>query len=144
MTERVGGAYKELSGKRTNAPIISSSVESMMDVLLSSGKDLGQYRRFIEVELKSEDIFDNSARVVEEYHNLAYQSYGVGVKYIANYIMNNGIEFVNDLYDCVLNDITDKLEKKTDEVGVKGLTSSASRFALIATTYIIIREAIGL
>ena len=96
VTERVGGAYKELSGKRTNAPIISSSVESMMDVLLSSGKDLGQYRRFIEVELKPEDIFDNNARVVEEYHNLAYQSYGVGVKYIANYIMNNGIEFVND------------------------------------------------
>lgn len=143
VTERIGGTYKEMSGKRTNAPIISSSVESMMDVLLSSGKDLGQYRRFIELELKREDIFEGKSRVVDEYHNLSYQYYGIGVKYIANYIMNTGIKFINDLYECVLDDITDKLEKKSEEVGIRGLASSASRFALIATTYIIIRETIN-
>ena len=42
-----------------------------------------------------------------------------------------------------LNDITEKLDKKSNETGIRGLTSSASRFALIATTYVIIRESIN-
>ncbi len=143
VTERMGGKYNELSGKRTNAPIISSSVESMLDVLLKSGDDLGQYRRFIELELKREDVFNGDSRTVDEYHKLSYQNYGIGFQYIVDYILNMGIEFVNQLYDCILNDITEKLDKKSNETGISGLTSSASRFALIATTYVIIRESIN-
>lgn len=143
VAERMNGTHKELFGKRTNAPIISSSVESMLDVLLKSGDDLGQYRRFIELELKRENVFNGNPRIVDEYHKLSYQNYGIGFQYIVDYILNMGIDFVNKLYDCVLNDITEKLDKKTKETGIKGLTSSASRFALIATTYVIIRESIN-
>lgn len=143
VTERVGGTYKGLSGKRTNAPIISSSVESMLQVLMESGKDLGQYRRFIELELKRTEIFGGDSRVVEEYHNLSYQNYGIGVQYIVNYILNKGLKFVNELYNCIVEDITEKLDRKSQEVKKGGLSSSASRFALIATTYVIIREAIN-
>lgn len=143
VAERMNGSYKELFGKRTNAPIISSSVESMLDVLLKSGDDLGQYRRFIELELKREDVFNGDSRIVDEYHKLSYQNYGIGFQYIVYYILNVGGRFVNKLYDCILNDITKNLDKKSKETGIKGLTSSASRFALVATTYIIIREAIN-
>lgn len=143
VTERMGGKYNELSGKRTNAPIISSSVESMLDVLLKSGDDLGQYRRFIELEIEKEDVFGDDSRAVDEYHKLSYQNYGIGFQYIVDYILNADKGFVNQLYDCILNDITEKLDKKSKETEIKGLTSSASRFALIATTYVIIRESIN-
>ena len=143
VTERMGGKYNELSGKRTNAPIISSSVESMLDVLLKSGDDLGQYRRFIELEIEKEDVFGDDSRAVDEYHKLSYRNYGIGFQYIVDYILNADKGFVNQLYDCILNDITEKLDKKSKETEIKGLTSSASRFALIATTYVIIRESIN-
>ncbi len=143
VTERIGGTYKELSGKRTTAPIISSSVESMLKVLKESGKDLGQYRRFIELELKRAEIFDDSSSTVDEYHTLSYQNYGIGVQYIVNYILSVGVTFLDELYSCIVNDITAKLDEKAKEVNIRGLSASASRFALIATTYVIIREAIN-
>ena len=141
VTERAGGAYKNLSGKRTNAPIISSSVEPIMEVLRRSGKDLGQYRRFIEIELKKDKIFEGKSSVVSEYKNMTYQNYGIGFEYIVKYILNIGKNAVKFLYDYNQKFITQVLLKKEEEVGVKGLDASASRFALIVTTYMIIREA---
>ena len=143
VTERVGGSYKELSGQRTNAPIISSSVEPMLKVLLESGRDLGQYRRFIELELKRNEIFEGNPLVVDEYHRLAYQNYGIGIQYIVNYILEIGVKVVNDLYDGILADITERLNQKSIATNLRGLSSSASRFALVATTYIIVMEAIN-
>ena len=138
VTERIGGTYKELSGRRTTAPIISSSVESMLNLLMKSGKDLGQYRRFIEIELKRSEIFGGDSRNVAEYHKLSYQNYGIGIQYIVDYILSVGVVFIDKLYKCIEEDITKKLNEKSD-----GLSASASRFALIATTYVIIREAIN-
>lgn len=141
VTERLGGAYKDISGQRTNAPIISSSVESMMDILLKSGSDLGQYRRFIEIKLDKQKIFNNDAMVVEKYRDLACKKYGIGVKYIVCYIMDMGSDAVNKLYEQNLEYISTKLDMKGKQVGIGGLSASASRFALIATTYIIINKA---
>lgn len=143
VAERAGGAYRELSGQRTNAPIISSSVESMLELLLKKGRDLGQYRRFIELELKRNEIFDKESRIANEYHDLAYQNYGIGVEYIVSYILEGGIVFVNNLYNSVKNDITERLKAKSEKTGIRNLDSSASRFALIATAYVIIRESIN-
>jgi len=81
--------------------------------------------------------------VVDEYHRLAYQNYGIGIEYIVNYILEIGVKVVNDLYDDILADITERLNQKSIATNLRGLSSSASRFALIATTYIIVMEAIN-
>lgn len=143
VTERAGGTYRKLSGMRSNAPIISSSVEPMMDVLRRSGKDLGQYRRFIEINLERENIFNGDSQIANEYQKLAYQRYGIGYQYIVEYILNIGIRVVNAVYKCNLENITQKLREKAEQEIIRGLDASASRFALIATTYMIIREAMN-
>jgi len=140
-TERLGGAYKDVSGQRTNAPIISSSVESMLDVLLGSGSDLGQYRRFIEIKLDKKNIFSNDSMVVEKYHELAYQNYGLGVQHIVRYILDLGEDKISDLYEQNFEYISTKLEEKSKKIGMSGLSASASRFSLIATTYMIMERA---
>lgn len=53
VKERLGKQYEETSGQKTYLPVISSSVEPMLDTFFSEGiYDYGQYRRFIEIEIQ--------------------------------------------------------------------------------------------
>lgn len=149
VKERMAGKDSDISGVRTYAPVISSSVESMMDILLQSERDLGQYRRFIELNIEPEDLFmdGETAQIVED---TAYSRYGYGVQLIIQFILDN--EFcdvkLKELYDGVVEKINivleerEKIERNAGHSSVIGLKSSTLRFALIITTAIIIEEAI--
>lgn len=147
VKERLTGKGNELSGVRTYAPVISSSVESMMDILLQSDRDLGQYRRFIEIEIRPEDLFNNG-EMAQKIENVALSEYGFGVELIVQFILDIGIETLKTLHNKVLEEVNKKLEeretfeKNNGYVNVNGLKSSALRFALIVTTAVVIENAI--
>lgn len=157
IKERMAGTARELSGQRTFAPVISSSVEPMMDLLLQGEKDLGQYRRFIEINIEPEDLFADS-EMAQSIEQLAYDKYGYGVELIVKYILDSGMLDTKDeksdknniskLYDSILKVVNDELEqreqaeKANGNYSVLGLKSSAMRFSLIILTLRIIEEAI--
>lgn len=155
--EKTAGKGAELSGERTYSPIISTSVESMLDVILKEGRDLGQYRRFIEIELNDKSDLFEDAQMANRAESLAYSQYGYGVKLLVPYLifaMNKKVkdeedkeykkdtEYVINLYNKYIKEIDKSLKKAGDENDLKGLESSTSRFALIITTLKIITEAV--
>ena len=142
-----------MSGQRTYAPVISTSVEPMMNLLLQTGRDLGQYRRFIELKIHPRVTFMDSemAQIAEE---IAYSKYGFGVELIVQYILDNYfsemagknalLKDYNTILDYV-NKILKEREKKEVSQGntsAKGIDSSAKRFALILTSSCIIERAV--
>lgn len=147
VKERLTGKGNEMSGVRNYAPVISSSVESMMDILLQSDRDLGQYRRFIEIEIRPKDLF-NSGEMAQKIENVALSEYGFGVEIIVQYILDIGMDTLKALHQNVLDNVNrmleerENFEKSNGYVNVIGLKSSALRFALIVTTAIIIENAI--
>lgn len=164
VKERLGKQYEELSGERTYGPIISSSVDSMMNVLYTFENNVGQYRRFIELKIKREDLFSNS-KEADNIEHIAYKCYGYGIRIIIDYMIyilavgidqseeaiiesentdfessikpKNITERFNNLNEYIKNKLQ---EKESEKVG--DLTSSSKRFALIVLSYQILREAL--
>lgn len=144
VKERLAGQGSELSGKRTYGPIISSSVEPMLDKLLEESRDLGQYRRFIELRVEPEDLFYDS-RMAESTEEVAYTHYGHGILMLINYLTRELVkdkEFVTDMYteiNSIISAILHVVEKKKNLEGM--LRSCSKRFALIITTLEILLKA---
>lgn len=158
VKERYGKQYEETSGDRIYGPIISSSVKRMMDYAKES-VDIGQYRRFIEFEIEDNALFKNAAEATAT-ESIAYKNYGYGIRIIINYMMG----ILNDtLTDDTNNKISSEATKFIERFGtlkeeverrlneeekninnnkVRGMASSASRFALIIISYKILREAL--
>ncbi len=137
VKERLAGQGKELSGKRTYGPVISSSVEPMLDKLLEESRDLGQYRRFIELEVTAEQLF-NDSRMAESTEEVAYTHYGYGVEMLVSSLIEKMKEDENIVVDTyneineIISIILDIVEKKKNLSGM--LRSCSRRFALIITT----------
>ena len=144
--ERLGKQYEDSAGQRIYGPIISSSVESMLETLLQTGDDLGQYRRFIEFNIgKAEDeVLFNSEEAVKA-EEIANSSYGYGVRYIAEYMLyrfkTDDNYFANQFRE-ITELIKNRIETEQGLYKMKGLTSSSMRFALIILSYRVIRESI--
>ncbi|ODR38508.1 DUF927 domain-containing protein [Eisenbergiella tayi] len=147
VKERLGGSYKSISGNRTTGPVISSSVESMLDILLS-GKDLGQFRRFIELELTSEMRIFESKKMAEKAESVAYSCYGYGIRMIIDYMlyMGTSIEQLTDYFKNRFEKYNDIISKQIDEMesakGMNGLSSSSKRLALIVLSYEVLRNSL--
>ena len=162
VKERLGKQYQDQAGERTYGPIISSSVESMMEYVYNS-RDLGQYRRFMEFNVSRKDksntntytLFDN-AEEAKKTEDIAYKNYGYGiiifVKYLINLLDNKkyGEQYIINRFMQIDKDITNTLndEEKTIREEEKNpnkildLTSSSKRFALIVLSYQLFRESL--
>ena len=150
VKERTGKQYEELSGKRTFGPVMSSSVESILEQIYGSEADLGQYRRFIELRVGKEKdvntyrIFsnENDAKMAEQY---AYYRYGYGVRMMIEYMLylinEKSGDILQERFDALDNEISIILENDSTEKTGK-LTSSSKRFALIVLSYQIFYESI--
>ncbi len=146
VKEKLGGQGKEFSGQRTNAPIISTSVEPMLDLLLETGRDLGQYRRFIEINLDKNEIFEGNPEVAKHIETEAYTNYGFGVEIMITHILNmmqTNEFYVEEKYNKNHNDIVNLLKEVEATENIKGLYSSAKRFSLLITTLDILTDAIN-
>ena len=88
VKQRLGKQYNN-SGLRTYGPVISSSVESILDKLKSvyENRDLGQYRRFIELSIKREELFFDTEHA-EAADKLAVNHYGYGVRQVIKYMFS--------------------------------------------------------
>lgn len=144
--ERLGKQYEDSAGQRIYGPIISSSVESMLETLLQTGDDLGQYRRFIEFNIgKAEDeVLFNSEEAVKA-EEIANSSYGYGVRYIAEYMLyrfKTDDNYFTNQFREITELIKNRIEAEQELYKMKGLTSSSMRFALIILSYRVIRESI--
>lgn len=165
IKERAAGSGKELSGQRTYAPIISSSVASMFEKIKEKD-DVGQFRRFMEFNIKKTrngkikdkctEVF-KSSKDAENYEYLSDTYYGVGVYIIIIYLLNlpNNLqieksaddkvlsidEIIEREYNTYCSKISKKLEEKETEE-LKGLTASTGRFALILTAYNVLKNSI--
>ena len=156
IKERAAGSGKELSGQRTYAPIISSSVASMFEKIKEKD-DVGQFRRFMEFNIKKTrngkiqdkrtEVF-TSSKNAEDYEFLSDTFYGVGVHIIINYLFElqddrevSIDEIIEREYNTYCSKISKKLEKKETEE-LKGLTASTGRFALILTAYKILKDSL--
>lgn len=144
--ERLGKQYEDSAGQRIYGPIISSSVESMLETLLQTGDDLGQYRRFIEFNIgKAEDeVLFNSEEAVKA-EEIANSSYGYGVRYIAEYMLyrfKTDDNYFTNQFREITELIKNRIETEQELYKMKGLTSSSMRFALIILSYRVIRESI--
>ena len=148
VKERTGKQYEELSGKRTFGPVMSSSVESMLEQIYGSEADLGQYRRFIELRVGKENdvntykIFTNeeNAKKAEQY---AYYRYGYGVRMMIEYMLylinEKSGDVLQERFDTLDKEIGKRLEQESNEKTGK-LSSSSKRFALIVLSYQIFCE----
>lgn len=139
--EKLAGAGHELSGKRTYGPIISNSVESILDLLLKETKDLGQYRRFMEFEIEPSKLFPD-ASFAERVEEQAYNCYGYGINRVITFILQQEDDFVQKLFDKTNRIVVQVLDEKEQKENLKGmLRPCAKRIALIVTTYEIIKRA---
>lgn len=145
VKERLTGQGSELSGKGTYGPIISSSVEPMLDKLLEESRDLGQYRRFIELRVEPKDLFYDSS-TAESTEEVAYTHYGHGIYMLITYLtgkLAKDKEFVTDMYTDINNIISAILYVVEEKKKLRGmLHSSSKRFALIITTLEILLRAV--
>lgn len=141
--ERLGSS-KKTSANRIYGPIISSSVDSLLDKLLAVKKDLGQYRRMIEFYIgKADDkVLFNEAEAIEA-ENISNSCYGYGVRYVVQYMLYR-LETNDDYFEERYKELVETIRKRMKEennCSTHGLTSSAMRFALITLSYQVLREA---
>lgn len=143
VKERLGKQYEETSGQKTYSPVISSSVESMLDTLFSEGiDDYGQYRRFIEIEIQKKDLFIDSFHA-EKVNDVATTCYGYGISLLINYILDNGLENeakVKKTFDIFNESIKEGLQEVEKNEHLTGLQASSQRFALIVLSYWLFRQ----
>lgn len=144
--ERLGKQYEDSAGQRIYGPIISSSVESMLETLLQTGDDLGQYRRFIEFNIsKAEDEVLFNAEEAVKAEEIANSSYGYGIRYIAEYMLyrfKTDDNYFTNQFREITELIKNRIETEQGLYKMKGLTSSSMRFALIVLSYSVLRESI--
>ena len=144
--ERLGKQYEGSAGQRIYGPIISSSVESMLETLLQTGDDLGQYRRFIEFNIgKAEDEVLFNAEEAVKAEEIANSSYGYGIRYIAEYMLyrfKTDDNYFTNQFREITELIKERIETEQGLYKMKGLTSSSMRFALIILSYRVLRESI--
>lgn len=143
VKERLGKQYKETSGQKTYSPVISSSVEPMLDALFSEGiDDYGQYRRFIEIEIQKKDLFMDSTHA-EEVHDVSTTCYGYGIRLFINHIFDNDLQYdtnIKKTFDIVNKAIKDEIKDQEEKEHLTGLQSSSQRFALIVLSYMLFRN----
>lgn len=146
VKERVGKQFDDVSGKRTYSPIISSSVDSMLELIFDYA-DLGQFRRFIEINIEDKKTLFESSLEAEITEHMAYSSYGYGVQILMEYIFNNKLEDgeqINRLFDAENEKIKDKLKWIEDtNADISGIQACSQRFALIVVSYLILIRAIA-
>lgn len=91
VKSRVGSQYTK-STRHSYGAIISSSVESIFEVINKEYandnilRDLGQYRRFIEVVAQKGDLFRDGEHA-KAADNIAHDRYGFGVEQIINFML---------------------------------------------------------
>lgn len=144
VKERAGKQYDDVSGKRTCSPIISSSAEPMLTYVLDNS-DLGQFRRFIEINLNGGELFQ-SGGTAETVEDVSYTYYGYGIEVLISYLFNYNFEDgegVKQLFDAFNIKIGEILKNKEVSENVIGLTSSAKRFALIVVSYQMLLNALN-
>lgn len=143
-TRRRYNQQNESVNDKTYSPIISSSVDSMLD-LITDQKDLGQYRRFIEFKIGStEDAVLFDKKLAEEAELISQDCYGYGVRYMADYMLyrfRQNDNYFQDRFSEINCRISEDLEAKQDDK-IKGLTNSSMRFSLIVLSYQIFRESL--
>ena len=93
LKNKIGAQYNN-SNIHAYGAIISSSVESILEQINKEYKkdddtvrDLGQYRRFIEITAKRGDLFKDGDHA-KAADNLANSRYGYGVEQIVTYMLN--------------------------------------------------------
>lgn len=147
VKERLGGSYKNISGNRTTGPVISSSVESMLDILLSTN-DLGQFRRFIELELSDEKWIFKSKEKAERAESVAYSCCGYGIRMIINYMLSCGRSideltgYFNSKFEKYNKIVSEQIAIMETQKNVNGLSSSSKRLALILLSYEVLRKSL--
>lgn len=106
VKQRVNGG--DSSGLRTYGAVISSSVDSIFDKINegmrdknNNIRDLGQYRRFIEINMSREDFF-NDGSIARKAENIAYTKYGYGVRLVIRFMMKMMKNY--DLYNISLKE----------------------------------------
>lgn len=148
------GRLKDKSGQTSNlgirayGPVISSSVESMFNIMYQSNiKDLGQYRRFIELNIDDVNLrLFNNSEDAEEAERAAVEYSGIGIYLYVNYIMNkinsevNDKGWIIDKYVDIKNNIDTRLRNVEQDNNLRGLVASSQRFALIIVSYEILYE----
>lgn len=143
-TKRRYSQNNENIDDKTYSPIISSSVDSMLD-LATDQKDLGQYRRFIEFKIggaEEQVLFDKE--LAEEAELISQDCYGYGVRYMAKYMLyrfSQNDNYFQNRFSELNNKVSEALAAKQDDK-IKGLTSSSMRFSLIILSYQIFRESL--
>lgn len=94
VKSRLGSQYNS-SNAHAYGAIISSSVESILDIINSENtekenkdipRDLGQYRRFIEINAKHDELF-NDAESARNAEHISKNIYGYGVKQFVSYML---------------------------------------------------------
>lgn len=141
VKERAGGTNRKISGQRTYAPFISSSVESLLERLINE-QDVGQFRRFMEFEVVglekknsiSADEYNNKmiftgASDADIYEELADSSYGIGLCIIMESLFEgekvdlSKIQTNGDDYKILFNRIINEYESKNVDVDKKMITT---------------------
>lgn len=145
VKERLGKQYEEVSGKRTCSPIISSSVDSMLGLIFDYG-DIGQFRRFIEIDLESEKTLFESNKHAEFTEHVAYSCYGYGIEILMEYIFEKSMED-GEKIEKTFNEQNALIKKRLEIIektnnDMNNLQASSKRFALIVTSYIILKRAL--
>ena len=141
--ERLGKQYESTKGVRIYGPIISSSVDSMLDMLREI-KDIGQYRRFIEFDIKSakeQHLFNSEeATKAEEISNGCY---GFGIKYVIRYMLLM-FEVDDRIFENEFQELTarfrDVLTEEQKMHNITDMASSSMRFALVILSYRVLRR----
>ncbi len=159
--ERLGKQWEDISGEPTFSPLISSSVDSAMDMLLSQSRkgreDVGQYRRFIEIYAKDADdaiLFENAeeANIAMEF---AKKDYGYGIEIIANYMVkliddNKELDETQNTNNNIIvkrfNELRDRYIERIKNNNIQDFTNdlraSVNKFTLIILSYQILRESL--
>lgn len=143
--ERLGKQYEDSTGNRIFGPILSSSVDSMLDVLLSYNRDLGQYRRFIELSIgKAEDAVLFNKDEAEKAETMANECFGYGIRYVIEYMLfrfGQSDDYFQDRFNKLVVRIKKQLADVQRTYDMHGMTSSSMRFALVVLSYQVLREA---
>jgi hypothetical protein len=110
-------------------------------------KDLGQYRRFIELCIDNKNLkLFNNATDAEKAERVAVECRGIGLYLYVNYIMKetnetyDSIDWVKDKYNSIKDKIDTRLRKEEQVNNLRGLVASSQRFALIIVSYEILYE----
>lgn len=142
VKERMGKQYEGVSGKRTYSPIISSSVESMLNMVLNYS-NLGQFRRFMEFSVDSNTPLFEDGKEAELAEETAYTYYGFGINMLMEYLFKNKMEDgeeINKRFEETNEIVKERIERAESLHKLNGIKASSQRFALIIMSYITLCE----